>query len=568
MAKRKFINTKTNAKVQAGIKKLNYSIVSSNIKDGDVLTYKSICDKLGQPHFTNDEKSKKEQIEMFSNFFEFDKVGCKFIVNHVYRSEEDKKSKTSTNDVSTDKEKEPTEVKPRKRKTYEELANIDQEDIKKVKIGQMYTYKELCKTLNQPVLGATGRKVITLHVKLVFCRYFEMEKTGKQYLITDIYKEPLPREAVENMRMKRGRKMEEFPMNVKNIDVGELIDYRNLCRKLGQPTFSSNQKKTQIEYFRRFFDLEKVDNKYIVNEIYAKPLPQEYVYSNRSIYTKYIETLLLWHLYKIDGYETTLTSKEMWNIFGFGNDTFNQYIDFEDELADLINKKKSTQLTKSDIKEQYNMCRNKFYQVVNSTLKSLQDRCMITYVPWHMVRIKEEIDGVVIRDETRKATESEESYIIEASNYALNKLGYSTMVQVNFHGANKDFYKIVHNYLSSIGCMQHIHSCWRVYNIIYSKKIIPNKIKDNLAELNKLCVNYEFKKYIGNKNLDKNNDMGDEEKMFELDEHMKKDYVEIGNMFADETLNLDIDNSELLAMASEIIKDTTLYKKYSKEINV
>lgn len=63
-------------------------------------------------------------------------------------------------------------------------------DTRKLVIGDNLTYKQLCDLLKVQVKTGNGKKVQTED----WLRYFDYEKNGTRYLITDVYDEPLEKE--------------------------------------------------------------------------------------------------------------------------------------------------------------------------------------------------------------------------------------------------------------------------------------------------------------------------------------------------------------------------------------
>lgn len=384
-------------------------------------------------------------------------------------------------------------------------------------------------------------------------------------------------------RRKIGR-YEKEPMNTSNLTVGSCMNYKKLCEALGQSTYDGSQKKSQINnFFTRYFDFEKQGTQYIITEIYDEPLPAEYVYSGRTIYTKYTEVLLLGYLYTKSTYddnvEAYLTNKQLWEIFGLGNKVFNKYL-YSDQKTELVEKINNSQdivtVTENDIKEQYHLCTDKFYQIVRSSLKSLEDRSLIRVNRCHMVRVAKEVNGIRTSEyEVRQADVTEESWILKASEYALEKLGFKFISQVQINNKQNSYNEYATEYLRENYNLAYIDSFWETYHIIYCADIIPKAVREDLTILNKLCINYELRKYLQDKNAKKtykenleSNEAANLLQMLGCDDTIEcktKDYVAIGKVFGNETLDLGVDDSELLKKAAEIIKDKNMYKVYMDE---
>lgn len=385
--------------------------------------------------------------------------------------------------------------------------------------------------------------------------------------------------------MKKAPKYENEKMEVKNLVKGEIYNYKTLCELLGQSTYGGNQRKGQLEFFERFFSYNEVGDKYKkyqILDIYETP-KSGYLPVSKSIYTKYAEIILLSHLYssKTDnGCETYLTNKQMWKLFGLGNNIFENYLqeDNRDELVKIINDRQDiVSITESEVNKQYELHTDKFYQIVRSTLESLERRSLIKYHKCTMIKSKIWHDEVLIDQyETREVTSDEVSYILEAQNEVLKELGLNDLTQVFLHKKNKEFYDMVNNILQSNIETKHIVSYWETYHIIYSSNIIPNAVEKDLIQLNRLCINHEVRKYINEKNTKRlNEDRKSCEAINELNEVfgtgeeekvVPTDYLELGKAFDKVTMDLGIKDEELLNQAREIAENKDVFNTIIKDV--
>lgn len=64
------------------------------------------------------------------------------------------------------------------------------QNVQKIGIGEILSYKEICETLNQPRYSGNQKKAQLKE----FLRYIDFEKVDRQYVIKDIYDTPLPPE--------------------------------------------------------------------------------------------------------------------------------------------------------------------------------------------------------------------------------------------------------------------------------------------------------------------------------------------------------------------------------------
>ena len=62
-------------------------------------------------------------------------------------------------------------------------------------------------------------------------------------------------------------------LNVSGLSIGMTVkNYKVLCRLLGQKIKDGNSKKYQLENFKRYFEWEKIGQKFIIVDIHNPPL--------------------------------------------------------------------------------------------------------------------------------------------------------------------------------------------------------------------------------------------------------------------------------------------------------
>ena len=128
-------------------------------------------------------------------------------------------------------------------------------------------------------------------------------------------------------------------INTDKLQDGQIIkNYREFCKLIGEKTTtSSKQKKRQLEDWSRYFEFEKIahTNKYEIIEVYDTPIPKLEEPGTRSVYVKYIETLLLQYLKDKPGYTLTLSRTEAFRLLGMVNSNYGNTIK-EKELVNAI----------------------------------------------------------------------------------------------------------------------------------------------------------------------------------------------------------------------------------------
>ena len=83
------------------------------------------------------------------------------------------------------------------------------------------------------------------------------------------------------------------------VSVGMVIkNYKQLCQLLDLPVLTSASKQAQIKRLKCYMDFEKSGQKFIITDIFDTPLTinDQRKLGNNSIYVKYIEVILIYHL--------------------------------------------------------------------------------------------------------------------------------------------------------------------------------------------------------------------------------------------------------------------------------
>lgn len=124
----------------------------------------------------------REDLKKFCDIFI---IGMIIVVQYLF-DEEFQKNENKEN-TDTDEEK------------MIDVLQIDEDDIgintSRLQVGQtVKNYKELCALLGEKESAGNSRKAQLKE----FARYFEWEKSGQKFLITDIYDTPLPKEDGRN----------------------------------------------------------------------------------------------------------------------------------------------------------------------------------------------------------------------------------------------------------------------------------------------------------------------------------------------------------------------------------
>lgn len=271
-------------------------------------------------------------------------------------------------------------------------------------------------------------------------------------------------------------------VTTERLNIGDCLGYKELCSILEVPTYSGgNQKKAQLKDFGRYFEYEKIGRKYLIIDIYDTPLPKNHKYPANAIYVKYIEVILLQYLIKQPNYEVQIPSQSLWEQLGMINHNFVTMQDNKDALLDL-----HENMNRFQINDFYKRCREKFYKILENSLKSLQRQRLINYKRIYMVKYPNIFECQI-------ATSKEEEYILKADRETLMEMGYENMNHMFLSGKSATFYSNRNNKLYE---MAGIESAYEYWDIIHNHENTVNALSHNQVQLEKLMLNNEIVKTI------------------------------------------------------------------------
>lgn len=229
----------------------------------------------------------------------------------------------------------------------------------------------------------------------------------------------------------------ESTIDTSSLKIGMTIkNYKQLCELLNQEVEFGNSKKSQLLEFERYFDWEKIGQKFIITDVYDTPLDKEdkRKFGNNSIYVKYIEVILLQYLSSQTGYKRSLSKRNWWELLGIVNHKYGK-------LSKKQLEKTTPNATSWEIQHFYQRCDKKLEQILFSSLRSLQSRKLITYKKQRMI---------VTDNETFEATDKQEEQILKVERYVLKVImGYDKIFEVFLRLKQKEFYDNVNTILKS-----------------------------------------------------------------------------------------------------------------------
>lgn len=328
-------------------------------------------------------------------------------------------------------------------------------------------------------------------------------------------------------------------IKINNLSVGDCYTYNKLCKILNLESVSGNQKKSQLEELKRYFDYNKDGTKFIITEIYDKPLDKEYKYPANALYIKYIECILMQYLAEQKGNEAYIVSQKLWLQLGMIN---NKFIELQGRNNDLLSMDEN--MDNICIYDFYKRCRTRFYDIVKKSLDSLQKRYLIKYDDNQYMIKKENCFNYDI------ASTEEVEKILVIERETLLEFDLENKQQIFLKNLNKQFYEVVNLKCKELYGWDGIYKC---YHIIYNQQNLITALPDDELKLQKLMLNdsiintmntqasklYEKHGLLSDSNydiflLDENADSVDSNKFY-----YKDNYLEMQQLLSEELLRIN-----------------------------
>lgn len=274
-------------------------------------------------------------------------------------------------------------------------------------------------------------------------------------------------------------------IDTSKLSVGDVIkNYIELCDLLGEKQLKGNSKKYQLKNWQRFFLFEKIKGKqsFLILDIYDEPLEKsdERKKGNNSIYSKYIETILVNYLSNVDDNTKTFTRRNWWELLGMVNRKYGK-------LTNTQIKNIDSSITDFEINHFYQRCNRKLDTILTTALNSLRRRRLIEW----------EYQTVVVYGPDQKhalATDTEVENILKTEKRFLNEVyGYDDMHQIYLYNRQKEFHDLVNNFLlNEYG----FHRYYKRIKIIYNQENMIDALPVTELQLQKLLLNDEISNYL------------------------------------------------------------------------
>jgi len=286
--------------------------------------------------------------------------------------------------------------------------------------------------------------------------------------------------------------------NVRNFELGqEVKNYKVLCQMLDQETATGKQKQLQLENFQRYFEYQKVGQKFIIIDIFNEPLEKEdkRKRGNNSVYVKYIEVILLHYLSKQKNYTCILRKNQIWLLLGMINNKYEKISQKELEALDYYTNAFA-------VNHFYQRCNRRLERILFTALNNLKHRKLLSYFE-QVVIVPVEGPGFIADDDNIRRLDA-------VSRSVLESMGFESMIQVYCRFKSKEFYDEVNNRLMELYNWKY---SFKQYKLIYTPENIIKAIPESEVQLQKLTLNEQIINAINNNAqvlLEKNNELWNE----------------------------------------------------------
>lgn len=280
----------------------------------------------------------------------------------------------------------------------------------------------------------------------------------------------------------------DYTINTDNLKIGQQLKYAELCELIGAPVVHGDSKKAQLANtgelsFKRYFNFEKIGRGvFEITDIYDTPLPavDGRQYGNNSVYSQYIELILMQYLGNRRGHVEIFSKHKLWLLLGMINNRYSR-------VRQTTLEKQNPILTQYEVNHFYQRSNRKLSSILRSALNNLKARRLIEW--------KEE---TIIQGKNGNwftASDEQEEEIIKAEREVLKSYGYEKIFQIYSSFKQKKFFDDVMDILYD-------RFKWNEFSrrikIIYNKENIIDAIPQTEIKLQKELLNNEVSNFLNN----------------------------------------------------------------------
>jgi len=281
-------------------------------------------------------------------------------------------------------------------------------------------------------------------------------------------------------------------VDTSKLKVGmEVKDYKHMCELLGEPVLRGDSRDAQMHRWNLNFMWEKQPRKHkmTITKIFKEPLPD--IVPDNATFAKMMQIILI----RLLGYMPDDTyhffSTIFWDKTGMVGKRYKEIKTSDDDIEHFFGKGKKYSLTSSEIaKYFFEIADEKLREATRTALRSLDNAGLIHYRQEYCVKKTPwKLPG-----DFYTATKEEENLILEAEQYALNRMRLTSKYVALKH-RTKTYRKYVNDYIHEHNNELYGGSQW--ITIVYHKP--PQSHVDRVTE--QIVRDLKKRGYIGDNDL-------------------------------------------------------------------
>jgi hypothetical protein len=281
------------------------------------------------------------------------------------------------------------------------------------------------------------------------------------------------------------KRFDNMELDISKLKEGqEIKNYKVMCELLGQEAKDGRSKEYQLKDWERYFSWHNDGHKFIIDEIYDKPIPKIDLRNNGN-YSKYIneiaDILVYWLSNNTSTNQYNFSLGKLIEITCMANPSFYIGNRFREATSAVL------KLNQEEVEVFFTDMRIEFKTIIERALKVLETRCVI------LVK-----NTITVYDKLKKvhrlATADEEEFILDWEKETLKELGLRDRREMFIKKKLYKFNNKMRPHIAVIDCSYYYYS----YNITIGQNAlaIEKEIIDKQKErLNTKCVDRAKEKF-------------------------------------------------------------------------
>ena len=211
-------------------------------------------------------------------------------------------------------------------------------------------------------------------------------------------------------------------VDTSRLEIGMVVkNYPAMCELLSEEVSKSrgDTLNAQKKRWKRYFNWEPDGQKYIITDIYDKPLPE--MVRENSIYAKFMQLSLMKFLSNQPNGTYSFFTNSLFAKTGMTKQTYRELRDGLDNYDEMFGdgRKEGEYVSKTGVKKTTEITYNRLLRIIDDALKSLDNHAIIHYKREWAVKTQ----PWDVQEGFRKATEEEEELIAKAEQEAMKQIG-------------------------------------------------------------------------------------------------------------------------------------------------